>query len=192
MVHPTRQTGRLLLAPATSGPVPGLLSLLDYLQRTGFLGPPLEELGDGAFRIGEAFLQLITFMGCSPHIELEPPPQGGPFCYVHIDGPWSEPLLRYGRNTQAPRCSACRSRITNWQRLLPAWLERPQDPLVDCPRCGRRQRPLDLGWRREASFGRLFIVVEEVFPGEAVPVPALLSGLEQTTGGLWQYFYVRA
>jgi len=187
----TRQTGQLLLALATSGSIPERAVLIDYLQRRGFLGSALEGMGGDAFRVGEAFLQLITFMGCSPHIELEPPPQGGPFCYVRIDGPWSEPLLRHGRNTQAPRCCACRARITDWQGLLPVWLERTQDPIVDCPRCDHRQRPLDLGWRRTAGFGRLFIVVEDVFPGEAVPVPALLANLERTMGGPWQYFYVR-
>jgi DNA-directed RNA polymerase subunit RPC12/RpoP len=164
---------------------------MDYLQGSGFLGSSLVNLGAAAFQVGEAFLQFITFMGCSPHIEMEPPPQGGPFCYVHIDGPWLRPLLRHGRNTQAPRCSACRGRITSWRELLPAWLERPQDPLIDCPRCGHRQCPLDLGWRREAGFGQLFIVVEDIFPGEAVPVPALLSNLKGMTASPWQYFYVR-
>jgi hypothetical protein len=62
---------------------------------------------------------------------------------------------------------------------------------VVCPRCGHRQRPLELGWRRNAGFGRLFVAVEDIFPGEAVPVPSFLKGLAQATGVEWDYFYIR-
>lgn len=186
------QTGQLLLAPFPTGGKTEIQPLLNHLRQVGLLGPPLEGLGNNAFQIGEAFLQLVTFMGCSPHIEVAPPPQGGPFCYLRIDGPWPKPLLRHGHNTQAPRCVHCRARIIDWQRMLPEWLAEPEHSSIICPRCSNRQSPLDLGWRRQAGFGWLFIVIEDIFPGEAIPVPALLSGLAQVTNNPWQYFYVRA
>jgi hypothetical protein len=190
-VSRSRQTGRLLLTARDPQREPPTALLLHHLHRNGLLGPPLQGTGGEDFLIGQGFLQLITFMGCSPHLELEPQPDGGPFCHLRIDGPWPTPQLRYGRNTQGPRCVACRTRLPEWRGLLPLWLERPTEASVLCPRCGHSQRPLDLGWRKEAGFGRLFLVVEDVFPGEAVPVPALLQGLGRVTGGDWHYFYVR-
>jgi hypothetical protein len=190
-VSSSRHTGHLLLAAADPEQEPPTAPLLDHLHRTGLLGPPLDAGGGQHFLIGQAFLQLITFMGCSPLLELEPPPDGGPFCHLRIDGPWPAPQLRHGRNTRGPRCAACRTRFADWRELLPRWLERPMETSVQCPRCGHYQRPLDLTWRREAGFGRWFLVVEDVFPGEAVPVPALLEGLAGVTGGAWHYFYVR-
>ena len=186
-----RQTGRLLLASAANGPVPDRASLIGYLQNSGFIGPLLGDLEGCSFQVGDSFLQLVTFMGCSPHIVLEPPPHGGSFCYVRIDGPWPEPLLRYGRNTNAPRCCSCRNRINDWRNQLPTWLEKPNAMRVECAQCGHRQSPLNLSWRRDGGFGRLFIVVEDIFPGEAIPVPTLISGLTGVSNNSWYYFYVR-
>ena len=186
-------SGCLILAPDASNTViPEFATLLTYLQDSQFIGMPLDEhCGAGSFRVGEAFLQLITFMGCSPYIELEPPANGGPFCYIRLEGPWVDPRLRYGHDTQGPRCHACRHRLPDWREFLTLWLAQPQAMIVECPRCGHKQRPLDLGWRREAGFGRLFIVVENIFPSEAAPVPRLLTGLERAIGIPWQYFYIR-
>jgi hypothetical protein len=35
------------------------------------------------------------------------------------------------------------------------------------------------------------VQVEEVFPGEAVPTPALMSMLERISGFRWRVFYVQ-
>ena len=48
---------------------------------------------------------------------------------------------------------------------------------------------MDLDWRRQAGCGRLLLEVTDVFPGEAVPVSALLRGLEGLGAGPWRYFY---
>jgi hypothetical protein len=180
-------TGRLVLAPADALQAPPMEALNTYLRDCGLLGEPLPG---GRFRVGERFLQLITFMGCSPHIELEPPTHGGSFCHLRLLGPFTTARLLLGRNTQPPRCHACRSRVSRWQEQLPGWCERPAEPTVTCPRCGHRQRPVDLGWRQSGGFGRCFIQVEEVFPGEAVPVPGLIQGLRRISGCPWGYFYI--
>jgi hypothetical protein len=46
-------------------------------------------------------------------------------------------------------------------------------------------------WRKNAGFGRVFVTVEDVFPGEAVPVPTLLEGLRAASGVDWRYFYLQ-
>lgn len=194
-------TGCLMLVPGLSNEkVPEIMPLLDYLQHSGFISTSLMEQGTPhSFLVGDAFLQILTFMGCSPHINLEPTTEDKKFCYVRIDGPWPLPELRYGQNTQMPRCCACKGRVMttslpehSWHQWLPSWLADPYSYSITCTRCGQRQRPLDLNWRREAAFGHLFIVVENIFPGEAIPIPAFLAGLHNTTGVFWQYFYVTA
>jgi hypothetical protein len=50
---------------------------------------------------------------------------------------------------------------------------------------------MDLLWRQNAGFGRLFVTIEDIFPGEAVPVPGLLDGLRRATGTDWHYFYIQ-
>jgi len=50
------------------------------VQAVGLLGA---ELAAGTFAVGEQFLSLICFLGCSPDIELSPH-AGKPFCYVQL------------------------------------------------------------------------------------------------------------
>jgi hypothetical protein len=186
-----KQTGRLVLTPDPAQPAPQRDSLLVYLNDIGFIGTPLKDTKTAAFLVGDVFLRLITFMGCAPNIELEPPMDGGSFCHIRLAGPWPKPRLLRGRNTQPPRCMHCRSRLPEWERDLDVWCEDPTHADVLCVRCGRGQHPVDLLWRQNAGFGCLFVTVEDVFPGEAVPVPGLMKGLGQTTGSVWQYFYIR-
>lgn len=191
MTTSNKQTGRLVLTPDPAQPVTQREPLLAYLHEVGFIGLPLNDTKTAAFLVGDGFLRLITFMGCSPNIELEPPMGGGSYCHVRLEGPWPKPRLLRGRNTQPPRCMHCRGRLSDWEQELDGWCEEPTRTNVLCVRCGRRQRPVDLLWRQNAGFGRLFVTVEDVFPGEAVPVPGLMQGLGQTTGSVWQYFYIR-
>jgi len=184
-----KQTGCLVLAPAPTGEPPERAVLLDHLRDIGFIGESFTRGQEQGFLIGDRFLQLITFMGCSPHIELTPPEDGGSFCHVRLLGPEAEALLLIGRNAQAPRCGECRGRIEDWREQSEAWRQQPSLNQVSCPRCGALQRPVDLDWRRQAGAARLLLEVVDVFPGEAVPVPGLLRGLEGLGAGPWRYFY---
>jgi DNA-directed RNA polymerase subunit RPC12/RpoP len=186
-----KQTGRLVFAPVPADSLPDRARVVAYLQEKGIVGAPLKPAGDEAFLIGDGFLQQITFMGCSPHIELEPPADGGSFCHVRLTGPLPAPVLLHGVNTQPPRCAHCRKRLPDWRERLREWSQAPQKAHIVCPHCGREQNATTLGWRQSAGAGRLFIQVEDVFPGEAVPVSGFLLGLEKATGCAWQYFYIR-
>jgi hypothetical protein len=65
------------------------------------------------------------------------------------------------------------------------------DGALACPACGHSAPPWGWDWKESAGFGRIFLTVEEVFPGEAVPAPALLDLLARITGCAWRHFYVQ-
>ncbi len=142
-----------------------------------------------AFRVGTCFLSLVSFTGCAVRIETAPDSHV-PFCHVRISPLAPQPLLQYGRNTRAPRCRECRGRLEDWRERTEHWASHPHAELM-CPNCGATRRPSQWDWKQQGGFGRLFILVEEVFPGEAVPTPSLLDLLAQTSGTGWRHFYVR-
>jgi hypothetical protein len=51
-----------------------------------------EALGGGRYAVGEAFLSLLCFLGCSPDIELTPHADK-PFCYVQL--PQDDALVEF-------------------------------------------------------------------------------------------------
>lgn len=175
--------GSLMLFPRDlSFEAPTLEALTKALGDAGLLGDPMAEEGD--FLAGEGFLRQITFMGCSPYIALEPPTDGhGAFCHLRLHGPFAEPQLRWGRNTRPPKCPACGLRISDWRDHLGTHA-------VHCPSCGATSSLGDCEWRGNAGFGRCFVEVRNIFPGEAAPVEALLRRLEDLGGGPWGWFYV--
>jgi hypothetical protein len=184
------QTGRLLFTPRDPRVAPERDSIVSLLSEVGLIGERFST-SPPAYLVGERFLQLISFAGCSPHIQLAPPLNGtGAFCHIRVRGP--EPAIRLltGRNTRSPRCPVCRQGLTHWQALRTQWEQDPDRPF-DCPHCATALIPLGLIWKQSAGFGRLFVSVEDVFPGEAVPVPALLQQLQRGSGQPWHFFYVQ-
>jgi hypothetical protein len=181
-------TGRLLLSTQDPFLLPDRTVLEAGLTSAGFLGEPLPGLED-AFLSGEQFLQLVTFAGCSVQIELSPAGDK-PFCHIRFTGPFERPVLLSGRNTRPPRCPGCRTPLREWKPALAAWREGGTADIT-CPDCGETHPPWAWDWRQKAGFGRLFIQVEEIFPGEAVPTPGLTTLLQRLTGSEWGCFYVQ-
>ena len=176
-------TGSLLLHPSA---VPSGVSAeraIDLLAASGFIADR-SDTGPLTFLIGSDFLQLVTFMGCSPYIEFAPPSNGGAdYCHVQIHA-WESPRLLLGANTRPPRCPACRKPID----AAPAALA--DRTTGTCPHCGKASAIKDLQWRRDAGFSDFFIEIHSVFPGEAVPTEGLLRRLESLGGNGWKYFYL--
>ncbi|NCA68749.1 MAG: hypothetical protein EOM91_01375 [Sphingobacteriia bacterium] len=181
-------TGRLLLTPSDPWHCPDRAPLIAALAAGGFIGDPLSG-PEAAFRVGPAFLELLAFTGCAVSIATEPSP-GAPFCHVRIPPAARVPCLHHGRNTRAPRCGACRGRLSDWR----AWIgEGVLDPtaILRCPSCGARQPLTQWDWKQQGGFARRLIQIEEIFPGEAVPTPALLALLTATHDCEWRYFYLQ-
>jgi hypothetical protein len=174
-------TGRLVLTPQDPYLVPETPQvLLKELRVLGLIGAPLDQ--NQAHLLGETFMQLITFMGCSPFIRVEPDESGEPFCHLQVDGPFPEPKLLVGKNSLPPRCKACRKRITDWQKSL--------GQHAPCPHCGHQQDPASYDFKQSAGFGRFLLKIENIFPQEAIPTPRLLDTLQQASNDApWHYFY---
>lgn len=183
-------TGSLLLHPADPGAEPpDAPAVARTLAVLGLVGDPLGP--PATFRAGPDFLRHITFLGCAPHLVLEPPADGGDaFSHVAIAGPFAGPRLVVGTNTGAPRCPACRARFDDWRAALGAWLAAPLSASARCDGCGAVHRPADLDWRQGAATARLFVEVRNVFPGEAVPGEELLQALGRLGAGPWRHAWV--
>lgn len=165
--------------------------LLYRLEEMGFIGAPLIFEGQQHYRPGTRFLQLLTFLGCSPVVALgEPGLTGNEFCHLQLDGPYQEPHFIGGNNVKAPRCPGCGFRVENWVVLVQQWQARPAQRW-HCPLCGMEYAVPQLRWRQCAGFGRVALRIWGIFEGEAVPSEELLTALRKASGFEWQYFYFR-
>jgi len=174
---------------------PELDHLIRQLQTEGFIGnyfstryAPHKETLSGYF-IGDNFLKLITFLGCSPHIEVVIPEQieqWRSFCYIEIQYQHS-PVFFKGLNKPKCSCPVCRARITQALPDMQQWT--PAASQVVCPKCQTTSWLEDLNWRHSAGFGQLFLIVHSVYPNEAVPTDKLMNLLDSEVFKNWEYFY---
>ncbi|WP_295405519.1 hypothetical protein [uncultured Thiocystis sp.] len=190
-------TGRLILTPEDPNASPDGAALIAALARAELIGEQLEgwsdRLGAGpsgaAYRVGAAFLSLVSFTGCAVKIATAPDPRA-PFCHLRFPPLAPHPQLYAGRNTRPPRCRDCRGRLEDWRERAARWASQPE-LYVTCPSCGATRLPWQWDWKEQGGFGRRAILVEEVFPGEAMPTDALLDLLRAASGTGWRHFYVR-
>jgi len=187
-------TGRLMLTPSDPHLAPDVDLLIEGLSRSGFLGAPLilenpqPESGDRAFATGAGFLSLLTFAGCA--VRIRDDVRGGRFSHIRIPPVSQHPRLMVGRNTRPPRCVGCRAPLSGWRALVEHWATHPHAG-VQCPACGETRPPWLWDWKQQGGFGRAFVQIEEVFPGEAVPTPMFFEQLIRVSGIGWRHFYIQ-
>jgi len=184
------QANLLILHPADPDAAMAGDTLVAPLRKIGFIGASMDFQGRRHYRPGEDFLQLVTFLGCSPVVSLgEPGKTGDEFCHVAVHEPLEAPVLVAGANAKAPRCPACCQADSRWGETF-----RPGHPIGDewrCPNCGQTAPAESLNWRQSAGIARTFIVVWGIFEGEAVHSQEFLTSLEGAGGGPWTCFYYR-
>lgn len=191
---------KLILLPADPDcPAVSTDRLATELQAIGLIGPARQLDSDRFYPTGPHFLQLITFLGCSPMIELEAPSApatlatdsaSGKFCHVFLSS--SESLrFRADPRTPIPRCPACRAPLADWQPLLKAWQAHPKNSRWHCKQCGHKGDITALSFRKSAGFGRSFVEIRGIYPSEAVPGEALLNTLKSITGTDWCTLYIK-
>jgi hypothetical protein len=173
----------LFLAPTESERAAPRDAVVALLRELAIIDGPLD---DGRFLAGEGFARHVVFAGCSPHLVMTPPADGGQaFCHVGVHGPLAAPLLVTDPQAPKPRCPACRTRVDGWRERLRAAC--PEQGAWDCTGCGLPLTPCTLDWRQHALCGRFLIELHNVFPGEAAPSDRLMRRLEETLGAPWQF-----
>ena len=181
------QAPRLIFHPKP----PELVVEPDTLERAltgiGLLGDPRTEAEPGSFYAGEHFLDLLTFLGCSPVIALSPE-DGDMYCHIDIET-YESPRLIYGSQPFQPRCKHCRTPIADWYKQYTGQAEL-NDAKIHCSHCGKDSPLPELNWKHSAGVGRQMIILHNIYLHEAVPGEKLLQTLEQLHPmTAWDYFY---
>ncbi len=176
--------GYLTLFTASHNTSAAIDEMVNRLESIQLIEAPLSSTPQ-QFHTGKRFLQLLTFMGCSPAVPLEQ--NGGPeSCTIKLLGPYSAPQLIRGSNTRPPRCPNCRQTPQDWE----AQLNTAMNQTKNCPNCGELITIDSLNWRQQGGVGSTFLTISQVFPGEAVPVASLMHCLEED-GSSWDYCYIQ-
>ncbi len=179
--------GSLFLAP--ENPDTGFSDTELLKQALTSIGLVQQSTSDTCF-CGDSFAQLITFMGCSPHLVFEPPDDGSDN-YCHVLFHRHEHIQLYtGQQTAPPRCPACRHRISDWKQYRQQWHENTASQTWQCPKCETLSYTWQLDWRQSGGAGKISIEIKNIFPGEAVPVDRLLLKLREISREEWRYFYI--
>ena len=161
------------------------------LLQVGLVGKAWGDSSEQRYLIGERFLQLVTFLGCAPSIELEPAANGdSEFCHVGISDICVAPRFVADTQDVLPRCPHCRKRYADWQSAIQSW-RTDHAYQTECPACQQSLSPMDFDWRQSAGFGHVFIFIFNIYPREAIPTEALLLALGKATDQTWDYFYIR-
>ena len=141
------------------------------LKKEEFTGIHIEK---NRFSTGKNFLSHLTFMGCSPDIELDPQ-QDKPYCYIEVES-HEKPLFISGSNLKKARCHHCKKNIEN--------------PFL-CPHCQQQFSPTKLNWRKTAFLAACWIAIGNIYELEAIPNDQFLDTLKQQTGVEWKAAYIR-
>lgn len=169
--------------------------VLAGLSNEGFLGEFFSIRYEGqkeaqtGYLIGDKFLKLITFLGCSPHLAVSPPEKiadWGNFCHIEIQQ-YQSPIFFKGLNNSRSSCPQCKSRVAKTLPEMQQWV--PDSMHIVCPKCHQTSLAEDLNWRHSAGFGTFFIIIHSIYPNEAVPTEQLLSLFKLESSENWDYFY---
>lgn len=137
------------------------------------------------YLVGEAFIELLSFLGCSPNIRLTPE-DGDNYCHVTIK-PYQPGFHCLGHtSTAVPRCPHCKNKISNWQQIS-NW--QSGATICTCPHCHTDTAMQNLKWKQECAYGCMAIEIINIHPFEAVPSDNFLRDLQHATGVEWNYFY---
>ena len=170
----------LVLYPKNPAWAPAsLVPLAEALKRVGFLGA---ERGAGCYSTGPEYLGLITYLGCSPQVALGENEAATAIC---LSGIFNKTQFVHGGKLKPPRCPLCRKSLEKPAAASGA------DEKLQCTHCGHAGQLCEFDWRRSAACARVFIEISNVFESEAVPSETLADCLQQATGEVWDYSYVR-
>ncbi len=183
---------QLVLCPSDSNWQPASRAeLVTILQRVGMLGQLVTSAIPDRFLIGDAFMQLFSFMGCAPSIEFTPKDLHNidwlEFVFIQLSPAQARPRWRVDKESAKPACPHC-------QRRIPAWIQHyhANDMILTCPHCKQSEHACRWRWFDAGACARQFVSIVNVFPKESMPTETVLLQLQQETGVPWHYFYLHA
>jgi len=182
---------RLVLHPRNSEYAPpSWRVIIEALRDIGFISEAFGARPDLCYFAGEKFLQLVTFMGCSPAINLIPNDKNTTeSCYIQFK-PIGDVVFRYTRQQEVRAlCPQCGARVISWRALVEHWGNDLENTQFVCEKCAVHDSIYHLRWREKAGFARLFIDVCNIYPQEGIPTDQLLALLERVTQQKWCYFF---
>jgi hypothetical protein len=184
--------GRLLLTPDNPGAQVPRERLARRLQEAGLLGTAQADT-PGTYSTGPHLFELVAFTGCAVQLD---DGGAGAGIQVRLEGPFSTPTRRSGRNARPPRCPQCRRPLLRWaQQLDAAGADgvhgNSTEERLRCEACDTEAPAWSWDWGRHAGYGSLFVALEPVFPGEGRPLPKLFRALDTLEVGPWRHFYVQ-
>lgn len=160
---------------------------VDTLTALGLLG---SHWRNDRYQVGERFLDLITFLGCAPSIELTPQPDINDFrfCHIRLPDPADTHRLIISRLAPPPRCPICKTARPAEAQGIKSLLANTQ---LKCPSCGHIEGASQWVWRKKQSFqARYWIEILNIYESEAVPNPQLLDHLRQIDDVAWNSCYI--
>lgn len=153
-------------------------ALKKVLNDLKFIGKVISDQPVTRYEVGDKFLSQLTFMGCSPDIELEPQ-NDKPYCYIEIERR-DELCFIAGKNLKPAKCPHCKSFITQLRIAQPS-----------CANCKKDLVPEKLNWRKTAFYASSWITIGNIYELEAIPNDSLLIALDKETGIKWKVAYIR-
>lgn len=176
-------TPRLIFHPRDAQQTIPRESLVQSMREIGFIAEGLAGHEGDCYAAGGHFIDLLSFLGCSPVINLSPE-DGDKFCYIELmDLPAAE--LISGSQAFQPRCSQCRLPLPDWKRQLNT------RSTIQCHECMTEMSLEQVNWKQSAGYASQFMLVHNIYLHEAVPVERLLMTLQAISHNkAWNYFYV--
>jgi len=175
-------TSRLIFFPTNTNKIIDKPQLLKTLSDSQFITTNAQT--NNHYLPGDNFLSLITFLGCSPNINLQPT-EGESHCFISIIKQTQQPRCLGHTQTATPKCPACKKRITEWK--TPDW--KVAGKTCTCDKCQKQTPYTELNWKQECGFARCGFEVNHIYPHEAVPTDQFLNVLNQASGFEWDYCY---
>lgn len=159
--------------------------LIAWAKQQGLIGQ--QEI-ENRFQVGEQFLSLLCFMGCSPNIALYPQANQAnnqqPYCYIEIPEPTEKALI--SDKVKTPRCPHCKTP----QKQLVEQLRQSSIKKYQCSHCHSDLIPEQLNWRKTAIFSPYRIIIQNIYEAEAIPDGNFLAQLEKAFPTTWRYAYI--
>jgi len=173
---------RLIFFPASPEQLVDYNNLLSALSTFAFINPEADK--NNEYLPGDKFLNLLTFLGCSPNINLTPT-DGESHCFISLLEATEQPGCLGYTQTVNPKCPNCTKRISNWK--TDSWMQ--GNSVCCCDKCQTESSYAELNWKQECGFACCGFEIAHIYPHEAVPTDQLLTQLEKHTSVKWSYCY---